>query len=415
MKNNYLIVQKELQKPIFFEDFFEQDKRDIYFSISSEKGLEYLDSGINGFHNYGFKKLTIKLKKKVEFYDIFYQYWLIDPDSPCIFFLHGNAENSSTHPKFFYYFLSKNYNVFTFDHIGHGSSSGYRGVLYDYSEYIETIIQIFQFYHNILKNSQNIKYKNKKIKMKEPTWILAGFSMGGLLAVDFINKMRSKNSKYYKKSDNFSNEYTFKKDKIDNNPLKNLSKEMINNTNKNDNSYENDTSIYTSIKSVILLAPWLSTHKRLINNLVKLYLKLFSPLFDKEGLISVDLQRKIFNMDESQYIKLNKNLTDNETFLKIRFKDKRIYRLNSKFRLATIIHEQDKLIRDKQKIEKEIFAIIPENDYVVDSNISIKYLKSQGAIIHKLPGAYHDFLDYNDYRWTILVEHLNNYLTKFEE
>lgn len=415
MKNNYLTIQKELQKPIFFEDCFLQDNRQIYFSISSEKGLEYLDSGINGFHNYGIKKVNIKLKKKVESYDIFYQYWLTDPDSPSIFFLHGNAENSSTHPKFFHYFLSKNYNVFTFDHIGHGSSSGYRGILYDYSEYIETIIQIFQFYHNILKNSQNIKYKNKKVKTKEPTWILAGFSMGGLLAVDFINKMRNKNSKSYKKSDDFSNEYTFKKNKIDNNPLKNLSKEIIKSTNNPDSSNECDTSIYSSIKSLILLAPWLSTHKRLINCLVKLYLKLFSPLFNKEGLISVDLQRKVFNMDETQYIKLNKNLTDNETFLKIRFKDKRIYRLNSKFRLATIIHEQDKLINDKQKIEKEIFAIIPENDYVVDSNISVKYLQFQGAIIHKLPGAYHDFLDYNDSRWTILTDHLNNYLTKFEE
>ena len=415
MKNNYLTIQKELQRPIFFEDCFLQDNRQIYFSISSEKGLEYLDSGINGFHNYGIKKVNIKLKKKVESYDIFYQYWLTDPDSPSIFFLHGNAENSSTHPKFFHYFLSKNYNVFTFDHIGHGSSSGYRGILYDYSEYIETIIQIFQFYHNILKNSQNIKYKNKKVKTKEPTWILAGFSMGGLLAVDFINKMRNKNSKSYKKSDDFSNEYTFKKNKIDNNPLKNLSKEIIKSTNNPDSSNECDTSIYSSIKSLILLAPSLSTHKRLINNLVKLYLKLFSPLFNKEGLISVDLQRKVFNMDETQYIKLNKNLTDNETFLKIRFKDKRIYRLNSKFRLATIIHEQDKLINDKQKIEKEIFAIIPENDYVVDSNISVKYLQFQGAIIHKLPGAYHDFLDYNDSRWTILTDHLNNYLTKFEE
>ena len=415
MKNNYLTIQKELQKPIFFEDCFLQDNRQIYFSISSEKGLEYLDSGINGFHNYGIKKVNIKLKKKVESYDIFYQYWLTDPDSPSIFFLHGNAENSSTHPKFFHYFLSKNYNVFTFDHIGHGSSSGYRGILYDYSEYIETIIQIFQFYHNILKNSQNIKYKNKKVKTKEPTWILAGFSMGGLLAVDFINKMRNKNSKSYKKSDDFSNEYTFKKNKIDNNPLKNLSKEIIKSTNNPDSSNECDTSIYSSIKSLILLAPSLSTHKRLINNLVKLYLKLFSPLFNKEGLISVDLQRKVFNMDETQYIKLNKNLADNETFLKIRFKDKRIYRLNSKFRLATIIHEQDKLINDKQKIEKEIFAIIPENDYVVDSNISVKYLQFQGAIIHKLPGAYHDFLDYNDSRWTILTDHLNNYLTKFEE
>ncbi|HPB47703.1 MAG TPA: alpha/beta fold hydrolase, partial [Exilispira sp.] len=254
MKNNYLTIQKELQKPIFFEDCFLQDNRQIYFSISSEKGLEYLDSGINGFHNYGIKKVNIKLKKKVESYDIFYQYWLTDPDSPSIFFLHGNAENSSTHPKFFHYFLSKNYNVFTFDHIGHGSSSGYRGILYDYSEYIETIIQIFQFYHNILKNSQNIKYKNKKVKTKEPTWILAGFSMGGLLAVDFINKMRNKNSKSYKKSDDFSNEYTFKKNKIDNNPLKNLSKGIIKSTNNPDSSNECDTSIYSSIKSLILLA-----------------------------------------------------------------------------------------------------------------------------------------------------------------
>ncbi|MFN3410705.1 MAG: alpha/beta fold hydrolase [Exilispira sp.] len=359
------IVKKILQ-PVYFEESFNYQNNNIKFSVSSERGLEFLSDGLNQYHNYGFKKCFSADKKRS--FDLFFQYWLLNSSSPSILFFHGNAENSSTHPKFFYHLLLNGYNIFTFDNIGHGSSSGVRGSIEKYLDYIDVANQLFQFFINI-KNQKVIaakkfKKETKKNKLNSEIspidkWIIMGFSFGGLIATDFALN-----------------------------------------------------SNYKQIKDVILFSPWFMTNKRLLNNFLKIYLLLFNKFFNSNSLMNYKLQEDIYNMDEEAYINLNKNLTDNKEFLKIRKKDTRIFRLISKKRLSEIYKAQLKLFKNENSKNLNFYLFLPENDLIVDSSFSKKIIGKFKGEYFELKDCFHDFLDYQDYRWDCFSEILNICLTK---
>lgn len=354
---------------MYYEDSFDYEGNRVKFSVSSERGLEFLSDGINQYHRSGFKRCVSEDKKRT--FDIFYQYWLTNPSNPSILFFHGNAENSCTHPKFFYHLLLNGFNIFTFDNIGHGSSSGLRGSIEKYSDYLNVADQMYEYFNN--EKIKNTKIQNKKDDKKqnkskdkennkfidENRWIIIGFSFGGLITADFSL------------STNFS-----------------------------------------QIMDVILFSPWFATHKRLINNLTKLYLYIFHRFFSPKNLMNYKIQEDVLKMDTESYIKLNKNLTDNEEFLRIRKKDIRIFRVISKKRLAEIYKSQLRLLKTKNTKNLNFYLFLPEKDIIVDSNISQKIIKNFNGEIFNLKECYHDFLDYSDSRWEDFSKKLNICLTK---
>lgn len=350
-------------RPVSYIDSFEYDNNIIKFKVSSENGLEFFDNGLNSMHFYGIKKCYSKDKKRK--YDIFYQYWLVNSSFPSILFFHGNAENSTTHPKFFYHLLLNGYNIFTFDNIGHGSSSGLRGSIKIYSDYIDIAKQIFSFFNNIEiqkhKNNSNDRIKNKNLSKNniQNKWIIMGFSFGGLIATDFALNCES---------------------------------EEINN--------------------VILFSPWFMTHNRILNNIMKYYLLIFNRFFNSNNLINYDIQEDIFTMDDESYIRLNKNLTDNEKFLRIRKKDTRIFRVISKKRLSEIYKAQLILLNTNKKNNINFYSFLPEKDLIVDSETTKKFMSNFNGEFYCLNNFYHDFLDYSDERWDYFIKILNNCLTK---
>lgn len=171
-------------------------------------------------------------------------------------------------------------------------------------------------------------------------------------------------------------------------------------------------SNYKQIKDVILFSPWFMTHKRLLNNFLKIYLLLFNKFFNSNSLMNYKLQEDIFNMDEECYINLNKNLTDNKKFLKIRKKDTRIFRLISKKRLSEIYKAQLTLFKNENSKNLNFYLFLPENDLIVDSSFSKKIIGKFRGEYYILKDCYHDFLDYQDYRWDFFSEILNICLTK---
>ena len=179
-KNNIdFDLQKKLRDFVKIEDSLYFENKKIFFEINSDIGIVYLDEGINKYHYSGYIKNNRNIR-------LFYQYWLIDPFRPTIFFLHGNAENSSSHPLFFFYLLKKGFNILTFDQEGYGSSDGIRGTIVNADYYFENIELIYKFFYNKLlllrKGAVNIK-KNDEINY--PEFIFIGFSMGGFEVIYF--------------------------------------------------------------------------------------------------------------------------------------------------------------------------------------------------------------------------------------
>jgi len=172
------------------------------------------------------------------------------------------------------------------------------------------------------------------------------------------------------------------------------------------------SSDFSQIKDVILFSPWFGTHKRLINNFTKLYLFFFQKFFNFKNLMNYKIQEDVLNMDTESYIKLNKNLTDNEEFLRIRKKDTRIFRVISKKRRAEIYKAQVRLLKAKNNKNLSFYLFLPEKDIIVDSDISEKIIKNFNGEIFKLKDCYHDFLDYSNARWEDFSKMLNICLTK---
>lgn len=401
-KEEYYKILKLLHKPVSYSDSFLYDKEEVGFKVTSENGLEFFNDGLNNIHRSGFLKCYSNDKKRE--YDIFYQYWIVSPESKSIFFFHGNAENSSTHPKLFYYLLINNYNIFTFDNIGHGSSSGLRGSIEYYSDYLDIADQVFQFYNNTLK-SLIYKKNLKNLTNINLDWFIFGFSFGGLLAADFGFYIKKELNK------DFQNEKFLNKKDIDGKKIKDVNKK------DNKDKYkinESDTKFHiaTNIIGIFLFSPWFSTHKRLINIFTKIYLIFFHPFFKKDKLMNLKLQKEIFTMNDESYININKNLTDNIEFLKVRKKDTRIFRVISKRRLAEIYKAQRNLRKIKNNYNISIYGFIPEKDFIVDSEVTKNNLQNWNGEFTILPECYHDFFDYDDYRWNNFSEKLILYLTK---
>jgi pimeloyl-ACP methyl ester carboxylesterase len=97
---------------------------------------------------------------------------------PTIIFLHGIATSSVSWDKLVPY-ISDNYRCITIDLLGFGKSP--KPSWYSYTPE---------------EHTKNINYTIKKLKLKEP-FILAGHSMGGLLALHYANKHPKRISSLY--------------------------------------------------------------------------------------------------------------------------------------------------------------------------------------------------------------------------
>ncbi|HOJ64620.1 MAG TPA: alpha/beta fold hydrolase [Spirochaetota bacterium] len=332
-------LQKRLRINVNLKDKFKFNGSYIDYKIISSQGIIFSDD-IDKFHSYGF------LKNKGR--KIFYQSWILDNKKPFIFFLHGNAENSTTHPAFIYNCIKKGYNFISFDQIGYGDSDGLRGIIKSFDEYIENVDIVFEYFYN-------------KLKENCPIFYFAGFSMGGLELLYYLI--------FYKK-------------------------------------YSNSKKV-ESIKKGFLFAPYLKNHKRLINSFLEYYFLIFNRCFSYKKLLREDSQKAIFENDDQFYINLYKNLSDNRDFLIRRKKDIRIHRLNSNKWLSIMIKSQRE-IKNKIFSSKEIdniknislYFFINENDLVVDNTIVVEYCKKLGLMdnLFLQKSFYHDFLDYEDER-----------------
>lgn len=390
-------LQEKLRKPVFIEDTFSFNNTKIHFKISSEEGLIFYDEGINKYHNYGYIK---NYKQK----NIFYQSWIVNPLNPSCFFIHGNAENSSSHPKFFYFLFKNGINVFSFDQEGYGNSDGIRGTFDSFHDYIINLDLIYTHFFKKLtflrKGMNNLKgKKKKKVKLEYPEFYFFGFSMGGLQTLYYVYLYNCLSKKL--------------------NLFKFHQKKNLINYNK-----------IFSIKKIFLLNPWLSNHPRLISPLNYFLLKNFKFLFSKNKLLRQDAQRLLLDDNrkkvEELYLKMYKNLTDNKKYLIRRAKDTRIHRLVSKYWLSDIAQKQIKLKKliknkkffntyfsnyNKETIYKpEFYIFLSKNDIIVNNIYTENLFKNSffNYSIYWLENFYHDFLDYDNNKFNTFAKHLSN-------
>ena len=337
-------LQQKLREWILINDSFknEQDK-EVFYTIESNKGIKF-NNEFDNCHNCGF----LKNKNNI---NIFYQIWTTNINNPTIFFSTGNAENSSTHPKFIYSMLNQGYNFVTYDQEGFGDSDGIRGVLEDFDTYVANLNIVLQFF--IEEYSPQLS-----------SIIFSGFSTGALVNL------------YY---------YIFY-----------------------EKLFGNQKNTLEYINKIILMSPFLGPHKRVVSPILKNTLLLFRPLLSKDKIIRQDSQLLLLNSQNDTYVSFYKNLTDNINFLYKRKKDTRIHRLNSFRWLSEIFWGQNSIKRrikkenKNQKLNKNNFFIfISENDLVVNNNIPKNIMNqlglSENLITQK--NFYHDFLDYEDDRW----------------
>ncbi|HPY86847.1 MAG TPA: alpha/beta fold hydrolase [Spirochaetota bacterium] len=348
-------LQRRLREDIDYVGSFHYGRNEIKYNIKSKCGINFNDAKIDSKKTAGFFQ-----NRKNE--SLFYQYWIMDKTRPLVFFIHGNAENSTTHPFFLYNLLFQKYNLFVFDQIGYGDSDGIRGSLDNFNDYIDNIDDFINF----ARNSNNL-YKNDIY--------LAGFSTGALEVL------------YY---------YIFKDKKH--------SKEVYNNT-----------------KKIFLFSSFFKPHRRLINFPAEIFLIIFSRFFGKDRLIKQVKQKTILESDEEFYIQTYKNLTDNADFLKRRKSDTRIYKVNSNRWISRIILAQIRLfiriLFNRKSAAKDIrnlkvYFYVSENDFVVDNRQTLKIAKllnlQNNVVISK--NAFHDFMDYEDERGANFYSDLNKKL-----
>jgi len=349
-------LQKRLREDINYDGSFGCEGIFFNYNIKSKEGIKFNKDEIDRNSFSGFFK-----NRKNQ--SLFYQYWIMDKTKPLFFFIHGNAESSTTHPLFLYNLLSQKYNLFVFDQVGYGDSDGVRGSLDDFDDYISNIEEYIIFTLNSNNLNKNDIY-------------LCGFSTGALEVL------------YY---------YLIK--------------------NKRDIK-----SVHDRIKKIFLFSTFFRAHRRLVNIPTAIFLILFNRFFGKSRLIRQSEQKTILDNDEEYYIQTYKNLTDNADFLRRRRRDTRIYKVNSNRWISRIILAQLKLfghiLFNRNKfIEKtaniKVYFYISENDLVVDNRQTLKIakllnLKSNVFILEK---AYHDFLDYEDERGALFYSDFNKKLS----
>ena len=113
------------------------------------------------------KKLKISKEKEIAYFE------MISQDSDvAVVIIHGLAEHKGRYLEFINRLHSSKYSVFALDLIGHGESSGKRGDIRSFSEYVEELEEFISYIRG--------KYPNMKIG-------LFGHSVGGLVACCYIS------------------------------------------------------------------------------------------------------------------------------------------------------------------------------------------------------------------------------------
>ncbi|HPO49132.1 MAG TPA: alpha/beta hydrolase [Spirochaetota bacterium] len=157
-------LQDKLREEVSFGGEFKFKDAKKNFKVDSKKGLIF-ENDFDDFKRSGFL-LNPKGKK------IFYQYWFKDSEKTTILFVPGSFENSSTHPKLIYYYLSWGYNVLTFDQEGSGESDGIRGQIDDFKDYIKNLDIVTKFF--LKKNTPSGDF------------FLSGFSFGAFTLLYYL-------------------------------------------------------------------------------------------------------------------------------------------------------------------------------------------------------------------------------------
>ncbi len=108
--------------------------------------------------------------------DLFYKY-VEKKSTITVIFTHGYGEYSKRYQLLYDYFLSKDYSCLMYDLRGHGNSSGVRGHVNDFNDYLDDLDVMVKF-----------------IKSKKPldTIILGGHSLGGLITLLYSIKNSEK-------------------------------------------------------------------------------------------------------------------------------------------------------------------------------------------------------------------------------
>src|SRR3989338_796591 len=87
--------------------------------------------------------------------------------------VHGLAEHSARYEKFSDFFTQQNFSVYSYDLRGHGLSSGRRGHILNFNEYLLDLKK----FHALVKNDEN----NRDI-------FLLGHSLGGLIVLRYLQE-----------------------------------------------------------------------------------------------------------------------------------------------------------------------------------------------------------------------------------
>ncbi len=127
--------------------------------------MYYLDMVKNNIDN---KKLEVSQGNKIAYFEI-----ISDKSNIGIILIHGLAEHKGRYIEFIHQLHSLNYSVFALDLIGHGESSGKKGDLNNFTEYVD---ELEKFVFHIRKT-----YPLMKIG-------LFGHSLGGLVACSYTSE-----------------------------------------------------------------------------------------------------------------------------------------------------------------------------------------------------------------------------------
>ena len=113
---------------------------------------------------------------EIKGYSIYSRLYSVDDAKANILFLHGYCEHSGMYIQIAKYFTSNNFNFYMIDLPGHGRSSGKRGIISDFNEYVDITFE----YIKLIKKSDIFCCEQLPL-------YCFGFSLGGLI----ISKLSS--------------------------------------------------------------------------------------------------------------------------------------------------------------------------------------------------------------------------------
>ncbi len=336
-------IQRKAREPVHVDWQFKFFGKTILVKLDSEKGLIF----DNKFEESHFSGHLVNHNR----HRLFYQGWFVDRERPTIFFVHGSAENSSTHPLFVYNCLANGFNFFSFDQEGYGSSDGIRGTFKEDSDYTANLKIMLDLAISKFKENYGIA----------PNIYTCASSAGCPVLLESLIQHRSDN-----------------------------------------------------IKKVFLFSPYLKNNRKVIKPWLEFILGLlnFKPL----PLIRESSQLLINMGDEENYCRMNKNISDNDIFLKRRFTDTRIHRINSYKWISSMIKRQNRILKSARRFKDRLFdipvyGIICEEDNIVENSKTVEFMNliGQKKNLYRKSDFSHEFLDYEDKRGELFYK-LFNYL-----